>query len=203
MYCFLVRDSTPTAYLQYCSVFAQGQTNKEENEWLLLCDILLNKRALVRVCLSTWACLVFLPPIGLCASPSLCYCGDECWLQIVMVFATLIYLAHAGYLARPDCVDVDTGNVSSGGKAQEQSTHNEGDVINQCHTQKVKCHQQSCCCCVPQVFHLTNWALCWWKSHNCCCWWQPFYAEAIWIFEVCFTLLDNRSDFVAKELTLN
>lgn len=46
-----------------------------------------------------------------------CHCGDERWLQIVMVFAPLMYLAHAGYLARPDCVDGDTSIMSSGGGA--------------------------------------------------------------------------------------
>lgn len=61
------------------------------------------------------AYVVFLPPpLKPCAPSSVHQCGDERWLQIVMVFAPLIYVAHAVCLARPDCVDGDTSIFCSG-----------------------------------------------------------------------------------------
>lgn len=57
-----------------------------------------------------------------------------------MVFAPLIYLAHAGYLARPDCVDGDTSILSSGGGWGPNSSPDimKRDVIKRCHTPRQK-----------------------------------------------------------------
>lgn len=82
---------------------------------------------------------MFVPsPVHTLALSAACRRGDEHWLLIVTVFAPLVYPAHAGYLARPDCVDGDTSILSLGGEARRWSVRNEGDVINQrrAHTSK-------------------------------------------------------------------
>ena len=73
-----------------------------------------------------------------------CRRGDGCWLLIVMVFVPLIYPAHGGYLARPDCVDGDTSILSSGEEVRWWIARNEGDLINRSCAQKKK----------KTVFHL-------------------------------------------------
>lgn len=158
MYCFFVGNSPPAVHKQYHQtdiifLFLQERPQKEENE--SLCVQFTSEYA--GLCL--W---LFRPPvhshIHTLALSAACRRGDESWLLIVMVFAPLIYPAHAGYLARPDCVDGDTSILSLGGEARRWSVRNEGDVINQrrAHRRKAVSHLPEM---VPLLMEITQWRL--------------------------------------------
>lgn len=121
-------------------------------------------------------------------------------MLIVMVFAPLIYPAHAGYLTGPDCVDGDTSILSSGGEARWWSTRNKRDVINQCRAQKKKNnpktkHALSCLLGLVSVD----------GNHTIFLLFSS-YIEAVLhskFFSSFFTHFDIKGDFKIKEFTLN
>lgn len=150
MYCFLVGDSTTTVYLQYCPVFAWVQTGEGENERLPFeCDF--NLTASVR----RFVHVLFPPPtepphllLLLCVPCVTLVMSADCrllWcLCLLCIWPTLgIWPGLIVLMVTP------ASRPQVGAGAQQWSRHNEGDVIKQSHTQKVKCQEESCFCVLP------------------------------------------------------
>lgn len=203
MYCFLAGYSTPAVYKQYrqadiffFSFFYKCGLKKRKMK-ACVGNLHLNKGGCACVCF-TLASPHTHPHTHTLALSAACHCGDERWLLIVMVFAPLIYPAHAGYLAGPDCVDGDTSILSSGGEAQWWSARNEGDVINQKKAKKKKkspknpvSHLHGLVCLLMEI---TQRRFLFFSS----------YTEAVsQFFLLFFSRFDIKGDYKIKEFTLN
>lgn len=204
MYCFLTGYSTPAVYKQHCqadiflfSLFFFYKWDLKRGKWKPVCAIYIWAQGFVcaSVFLFFFSCRSKHTHTHTLDLSTACRRGDKRWLLIVMVFAPLIYPAHAGYLAGPDCVDGDTSILSLGGEARRWSAHNEGDVINQhCAQQQKKqnavSHLHEL---VSLLIGITQWRF-------------SFLATPVSQSEVCssfFSCFDIKGDFKIKEFTLN